>query len=177
MCSGYRDQSSIIFRDETPRTLERAQRRQPQLASPHSKAASYTVSQFPELPIWVYRNCTTWKYPLSLAAEDLAICHFYHSTLENLSYLDPTRELQAELPGLYAKSGPGSALRLATEAISYASSIDLVQGATELSRKCYVRAARAARSALQDLNQARSHQTLYAILLLCGYEVGFFFHH
>jgi hypothetical protein len=39
------------------------------------------------------------------------------------------------------------------------------------SRKCYVRAIKALKIAIQDFNEAGTDETLYAVLLLCGYEV------
>ncbi|KAM5357465.1 hypothetical protein ACJZ2D_016231 [Fusarium nematophilum] len=90
--------------------------------------------------------------------------------MDNLSDRDPAHYLHTQLPNLYARSDPGSALRLATEAISYATSTKLIEGATLLSRKRYVQAIKAIGKAIQDPIEARDDQTLYAILLLCGYE-------
>lgn len=166
-CSGYRDQSSLMFRDETTRTQEKSQR-QLRAHGLHAGSASSTTLSGPRTR-WA---AMTLALPLSTATEDVANCHFYHTTLANLSEQDPSRHLHAQLPGLYAKSHPGSALRLATEAISYSVSIELVPEASRLSRKRYIQATRAVRLALQDVQGVEDDQTLYAILLLCGYEVG-----
>jgi len=176
-CSGYRNQSNLTFRDETTRTREKFQQWQSRSHGSCPRSASNTA--FPAIhihaarvPVWMHGDCMTWTHPLSPAADDLVVCHFYHTTMENLSHQDPAHRLHTELPSLYTKSDPGSALRLATEAISYAASPKLVQEATQLSRKRYIQATRAVRNALQDLPEAGDDQTLYAILLLCGYEVG-----
>lgn len=121
----------------------------------------------------MHLGCVPWVDSLSPAAEDVAICHFYHNVLENLSDKDPTRHLHTQLPAVYAKSEPGSALRLATEAISYAASTKLAREPARIAKERYVQATRAVRTALYDAREAMSDQTLYAVLLLCGYEVSF----
>ena len=166
-CSGYRDQSSLMFRDETTRTVEKSQRWQSRVHGLHAGPASNTTLSAPRTRL----AGMTLAPPLSTATEDVITCHFYHTTLANLSEQDPSRHLHAQLPGLYAKSHPGSALRLATEAISYSVSTELVPEASRLSRKRYIQATRAVRLALQGVQGVEDDQTLYAILLLCGYEV------
>lgn len=155
-CSGYRDQSSLVFRDETTRTQEKSQRQSRTHGLDPRSASNAAIAL---------------TYSLPVEREDIVTCHFYHTTLETLSERDPSHHLHAQLPGLYAKSHSGSALRLATEAISYATSTNLVPEGAQLSRKRYVQATRAVRFALQNAQEAGDDQTLYAILLLCGYEV------
>ncbi|QPC65932.1 hypothetical protein HYE67_008163 [Fusarium culmorum] len=107
---------------------------------------------------------------LRTSKEDVAINNFYNSTVENLPNEDPTRHLHQQLPSLYFQSQQGSVLRLATEAISYASAVNLIPEAVQLSGKSYTRALSALRTALQDPNLPFSDEMLYAVLLLCGYE-------
>jgi hypothetical protein len=152
-CPGYRDQSDLMFRDETFKTQQRVRQRR---APPHGS--------YPGSKISVYS-----MYP---SMQDFAVCHFYHTTMENLSDEDPVRSLHTLLPSLFADSQPGSPLCLATEAISYAASSRLVQEAMQLSRKRYVQAIKAIGKAIQDPTEVSNDQTLYAILLLCGYEVS-----
>lgn len=86
---------------------------------------------------------------------------------------DPVRGLQRYLPELYAKSVPGSALRLAAEAISFVASRAVVPTANLLCRQRYVQAVQAVGRAIRDPLMVKQDETLYAILLLSGYEVSF----
>ncbi|RGP63727.1 c6 zinc finger [Fusarium sporotrichioides] len=107
---------------------------------------------------------------LRTSKEDVAITNFYNSTVDNLPNEDPTRHLHQQLPSLYFQSQQGSVLRLAVEAISYASAANLIPQAVQLSGKLYIKALSALRTALQDPKLPFSDETLYAVLLLCGYE-------
>jgi hypothetical protein len=111
---------------------------------------------------------------LSPSAEDFAICQFYHTTLQNLRQEDHARYLHMQLPALYHQSDKESALRYATQAISYASSTKFGDSVAQLSRKPYMQAIRAVRKSIRNPAEIKSDQTLYAILLLCGYEVSSF---
>ncbi|QPC74704.1 hypothetical protein HYE68_005456 [Fusarium pseudograminearum] len=108
---------------------------------------------------------------LRTSKEDVAISNFYNSTVDNLPNEDPTRHLHQQLPSLYFQSQQGSVLRLAVEAISYASAVNIIPQAVQLSGKSYTKALSALRAAIQDPNLPFSDETLYAVLLLCGYEV------
>lgn len=169
VCSGYRDQLNLAFRDETAKTRERSQRLQ---LRAHSIRSAGKATRPSGVSRWANGDSLVWASLPSPSAENLVICHFYSATMENLSDQDPARHLHSHLPNLYARSDPGSALRLATEAISYAVSLKLVPDATQLSRRRYIQATRAVRTALQDLHEAGTDHILYAILLLCGYEVA-----
>ena len=114
----------------------------------------------------------TW---LSPSVEDIVICDFYHSTLEQLSNEDDTRFLHAQLPALYSKSPLGSALRLSTQAIAFAHSMKAGHTAAEMSRERYVLAVKAVEKAIRDPVEVKADQTLYAILLLSGFEVRILF--
>lgn len=163
-----------MFRDETTRTRTRFRQWHARTGGSASISA-IDVSLSPLFTAdskWIQRNCVTLTYQLSLPAEDTVVSHFYHTIMANLSDEDPVRYLHSQLPNLYASSDPGSALRLATEAISYAASTKRVRKAAILCRKRYVQAIKAIGKAIQDPTEVRNDHTLYAILLLCGYEVS-----
>lgn len=174
-CSGYRNQLDLTFRNETARTRVKVQRGELRKNGSCARSAgglTFSSAHATAVSTGTHYGHEVWAYNLSPAAEDVVICHFYHTTLANLSHLDPTRHLHLQLPSLYAKSKPGSALCLATEAISYAASMRLARQSAQVSRKRYVKAIEAIRTDLQDVREAGTDQTLYAVLLLCGYEVG-----
>ncbi|VUC36783.1 unnamed protein product [Clonostachys rosea] len=152
-CAGYRDQSKLMFRDETLRTQDRARRR-------HVGKGPNFLNHLTPPP-----SCF-----LTPQIQDIAVCYFYSTTLSNLSEKDPARQLQMYLPSLYAKSRIGSALRLATESISHVLVPSLVPDSKLTARKRYDEALVAIQHAIQDPIQAKADETLYAVLLLCGYE-------
>ncbi|CAH0046140.1 unnamed protein product [Clonostachys solani] len=152
-CVGYRDQSTLMFRDETVRTQIKAQRRH--------------AGRDPNFP---HHLAPPPSSLLSPQSQDIAVCYFYTTTLSNLSEKDPARQLQMHLPSLYAKSRIGSALRLATESISHVLIPHLVPESKRTASKKYDAALIAIQHAIQDPIQVKTDETLYAVLLLCGYE-------
>ncbi|KAH7176944.1 C6 zinc finger protein [Dactylonectria macrodidyma] len=171
-CAGYRDLSGLMFCDETSKTQQKIRRR-------HTSAQGSQCTLAPDITFTVIPtgdSLFTWRtpkistYSMSPSMLDFAICHFYHANLNNLSDKDPVHKLHTLLPALYAQSRPGSALSLATEAISYAASSRLAREAKLLSRKRYVQAINALKEAIQDPEEVSSDHTLYSILLLSGYE-------
>ena len=111
----------------------------------------------------------------ALTKDSLALGFFYTKTLENLPKSDHARYLHMNLSPLYLSSRPQSALRLAALAMSHIAysrygrdDCQLVQ----FSRKFYVQAISAVNIALRDPVEAITDETLYAVLLLCGYEVS-----
>ncbi|KAH7127954.1 C6 zinc finger protein [Dactylonectria estremocensis] len=171
-CSGYRDLSTLMFCDETSKTQQKIQRQHmPIQGSQQMLSPNVTFTVIPTQESSFTRKISKIPaYSISPSLQDFAIYHFYHANLNNLSDQDPVYHLHTLLPALYAQSRSGSALSLATEAISYASSSKLVPEATQLSRKRYGKAIKALKVALQDPVEVSSDQTLYAILLLSGYE-------
>ncbi|KAK1979189.1 C6 zinc finger protein [Colletotrichum cereale] len=171
-CLGYRNQTDLMFHNENTRTKARFR----QWHARTSGSASTSANNASLSPLFsagtnlMYSDPVTLTYSLSLPREEVVINYFYHTVLDNLSDEDPVRYLLTQLPNLYATSDPGSALRLATEAVSYASYTTLVPGAALLCRKRYVEAIKAIGQAIQDPAEVVSDQTLYAVLLLCGYE-------
>jgi hypothetical protein len=103
--------------------------------------------------------------------EEIAICHFYHSTVENLSTQDPTLSLHEQLPRLHSASRQGSSLHLALEAVSLVASAEIIPHAAQLGLTRYVKAVQALREAMQTEGLRSDYQSLYGVLLLCGYEV------
>lgn len=156
-----------MFRDESSRTQARFRQWHARTSAREDSAVSpLRTARF--LP-WVLGSPFSQSV-LSSSEEETVICHFYHTILHNLSPEDPVHFLHTQLPSLYGKSRTGCALRLATEAISYASSSRLFPEAALISRKRYVRAVQALGQAIQDPTEAASDHTLYAALLLSGYE-------
>ncbi|KAE9363957.1 hypothetical protein N431DRAFT_550626 [Stipitochalara longipes BDJ] len=105
--------------------------------------------------------------------EDLPICFFYQTTLEPLINADRARYLHLQLPLLFSRSDPASALHLATQAISLAAWARSRPGdlrASELSRRRYSQSLAAMNAAIRDPVKVKSDDTLYAVLLLSGYE-------
>lgn len=162
-CSGYRNQLDLMFRDESTKTHAKvarwAQRNNHRL-NPKTMAAPERC-----IPAAVSNLWST--------ADHSVIFRFYHYIRGNLSEKDPVRGLHEYLPGLYIESNPGSALRLAAQAISYATSTKLGQKNELLARRFYTGAIRAMSQAIQDPVEAMDEKTLYAVLLLSGYEVSF----
>ncbi|KAF4448230.1 hypothetical protein F53441_8337 [Fusarium austroafricanum] len=156
-CPGYRDQLNLLFRDETTKTREKIKQKQfyDQKTQRRMKNA---VTPF----MTVHR-------PLLASKDTIAICNFYHSTTENLSDEDPTMYLQQQLPNLHSTSSQGSVLHLALEAVSYAASMKIMPEANHLSQNRYLKAVRVLREAIHN-EKHNSDETLYGILLLCGYE-------
>ena len=104
--------------------------------------------------------------------EDVTLCYFYHTTLVSLPKHDNALFLHSQLPGLYTKSSPRSALRLAARAISFAFWNKLDPKIALTSRKYYSQALFTLQDAIQNPIQAKHDDTLYAVLLLSGYEVS-----
>lgn len=128
-------------------------------------------------PLFLQPNKYSLGGALSQSKEDLALCFFYQQTLENLVETDHARYLHEQLPTLFPRCGPNSALRLATVAIAFAVWSKSRQGlgpTLQCSRKRYVDAIGALNNAICDPREAKSDETLYAVLMLGGYEVGCF---
>ncbi|KAK2482305.1 hypothetical protein H9L39_04097 [Fusarium oxysporum f. sp. albedinis] len=167
ICSGYRDQSSLLFRDETSKTKDKIRQRK---RSKHDRE-THCLKNADSLVM----ETSSTKYgaphpPLLPSKEEIAICHFYHSTVENLSIHDPTLSLQEQLPRLHAECRQDSALNLALEAVSLVASAEIIPHATQLGLNRYLKAVRVLKEAIQTEHLGSNHQALYGVLLLCGYE-------
>jgi hypothetical protein len=163
-CSGYRDPLELMFHDESAATKKKASFSL-ENSQANVRSLVHTMCNDSE-------QCQSFGASLPASVEDFAICHFYHTILNNLQMEDNARYLHTQLPGLYFHSASESAIRLATQAIAYALSTKFGHDATQLSRRRYMHAIRAISKALQDPIEAQSDQTLYSILLLSGYEVS-----
>jgi hypothetical protein len=172
---GYRNQIDLIFRDENTRTEAKAQQSYKSAStSSLDLKAGQASSVLAPAKIHNTSSMLTQGFGISLSSpiEDVAVCEFYRCTLDSLSLEDDTRFLHLQLPALYTQSPLGSVLRLSAQAIAYASSKTLGHRATEMSRKQYVKAIKALGLAIKDPVEIKSDQTLYAVLLLCGFEVS-----
>ncbi|KAH7016389.1 C6 zinc finger protein [Microdochium trichocladiopsis] len=164
-CLGYRDQIDLIFRDETSQVQARSRQRRACTGTSSNCIRLHTSS-------WSHAFADVLQLPITLSPsmEDTVVSHFYHTTLETISDEDPVHFLHSQLPSLYARGSPKSALRLATEAISYAASRQYIRQGALVARERYVKAVKAIRQAVQDPVEAQDPAVLYAILLLSGFE-------
>jgi hypothetical protein len=108
------------------------------------------------------------------STEDLSLCFFYQTTLESLIDADRAQCLHLQFPTLFSQSKPGSALHLATQAISlalWAKSRPNDIDASRLSRTRFSQSLLAMKAAIRDPVEVKSDGTLYTVLLLSGYEV------
>ncbi|KAI8410830.1 hypothetical protein FOFC_10689 [Fusarium oxysporum] len=167
ICSGYRDQSSLLFRDETSKTKDKIRQRKRLKHGRETDCLKNADSSVIETSSTKHRAPHP---PLLPSKEEIAICHFYHSTVENLSIHDPTLSLQEQLPRLHAECRQDSALNLALEAVSLVASAEIIPHATQLGLNRYLKAVRALKEAIQAEHLGSNHQALYGVLLLCGYE-------
>jgi hypothetical protein len=162
-----------MFRSENKRTIEKAERsyvgsRESSLNLVDRTFSILLPEEFRNMGSTLPQHIST---SLSPSAEDIAVCDFYYTTLDNLSNEDDTRLLHMQLPALYSQSPLGSALRLATHAIAFACSTRFGHEAAKISRERYVTAVKAVEMAIRDPVEFKTDQTLYAILLLSGFEV------
>ncbi|KAE8441830.1 hypothetical protein EG329_004283 [Mollisiaceae sp. DMI_Dod_QoI] len=107
------------------------------------------------------------------SSEDRCLCFYYQNILESLKDAEPARYLHLQLPTLFCQSEAGSALHLATLAISYATwarSWPNDINTSKLSRTRYLQALLALNAAIRNPVEVKSDETLYAVLLLTGYE-------
>lgn len=107
---------------------------------------------------------------LAYCDEDVVVWHFHHTITDSLHRTDHAFHLHSELPDLYTRSSTRSALRLSTQAIAYAVSFRSGRSATRNAQRTYADACLAIRLALRSPREAVADETLYAVLLLSGYE-------
>ena len=177
-CLGYRDQLSLAFRDETRRTQRKARKTKfnHRSTSPiHRPSTPIDRSDLLHIPS-DNRNLHQmdgFGKHLPPPLEDSVVCHFYETTAASLPDEDHARYLHLLLPDLYNRSSPYSPLRLAAQAISYATSAKSRPNLAQRSSELYGQAISALNSAIRDPNQVKNDQTLYAVLLLSGHQVSF----
>ncbi|KAL2067745.1 hypothetical protein VTL71DRAFT_15841 [Oculimacula yallundae] len=167
-CTGYRDESDLIFRHTDPNASKKSLRsvKKDETSLPN-RTNSGILSQvgcerFTEGPSMI----------LLPPEQDRRLCYFYQSTMDSLVEADHTQYLHAQLPILVSRSKSGSVLQLATEAISLASwgKSPFGDDAAVSIRTSYTRALSALAASIRDPIEAKSDETLYAALLLEGYE-------
>lgn len=176
-CSGYRDQQDLMFRHTDVKSKERHRvsgmkdsKQPPAAASSQSSHDHYQMPARDESHFLLNGSGRT----LLPSKENLASCFFYQTTLEPLVDADHAQYLHLHLPSLFSQSVEDSALRLATQAISlavWAKSRPSDIHARRLSRIRYSQSLTAMKAAIQDPVEVKSDETLYAVLLLSGYEV------
>ncbi len=172
-CSGYRHQSNLTFRDEDYQNAREFQQWQSRSHRPYPRSAKQfsILRDSLQTPMSDYNDCMNITYQLSTTTEDFATCHFYHATLETCQI----KILHETFTPATRSRTPNAVLvlhcawqRQQSHSLRFTK---LLQEATQLSRKRYVQAIKAVRNALPDQQEATNDETLYAILLLCGYEV------
>lgn len=140
----------------------------------NSKRLSYTATKAGTDNRFFLSSIGAMGREILPSKEDLPLCFFYQTTLEPLINTDHARYLHLQLPTLFSRSEAGSALHLATQAISlaaWARSRPDDRNAGHLSRLRYLQSLLAMNTAIQDPVKVKSDDTLYAVLLLSGYEV------
>ena len=149
-CNGYRDLGSLVVCDET------------------EKVKNKHIQQEVRLSMKPIR--LDIGLALAYCSEDTAVWSFYHTTMSSLSKADHAYRLHCELPRLYSQSPLSSTLRLSTQAIAYAVTSKSNRLAAGSARKSCAHAMAAMRTTLRDTGKGSTDETLYAVLLLCGYE-------
>ncbi|PVH79815.1 C6 zinc finger protein [Cadophora sp. DSE1049] len=171
-CTGYRDTNDLIFRHTTPKFSKK------KICS----VANNGIARHSNTDLSKSHDCPeNERYlpprspgrTLLPSKEDQRLFFFYQTIMENLVDSDHTRYLHSQLPTLFSRSRSGSALHLATQAISYATwkksrSPGCDEGLTI--EKRYTQALAALAEAIRDPVEATSDETLYTVLLLSGYE-------
>lgn len=176
-CTGYRDQLDLMFHHEDVKSKARPER--PERRSNGAATSVWGFQSSHDLGGTKSRSNPQYFLcsisPSLLPSEqDLALCYYYETILETVPDADHSRYLHMQLPTLFSQSKPGSALHLATQAISqavWARSRPNDARASCISRKRYLQSLAALNAAIRDTVEVKSDQTLYAVLLLSGYEV------
>jgi hypothetical protein len=123
------------------------------LSHDHAGMRAGKKSQFP------FRGIDQVLLP---SKEDLSLCFFYQTTLESLIDADRAQYLHLQFPTLFSQSEPGSALHLATQAISlalWAKSQPNDIDASHLSRTRYSQSLLAMKAAIRDPVEAKSDES------------------
>lgn len=149
-CAGYRKHDELLVLDETAKTESKCLLR-------HKSIDTRLVQQ-------------QIDFPLDSSGGDRAVWRFYFTTIATLSKEDHSYHLHMELPTMYSKSHIHSALYLSTQAIAHASALKSGTSTTTKARLSYARAVEALCRAIEQPTEAAADETLYAALLLSGYE-------
>ena len=149
-CDGYRKVDELRVLDETGRTRSKCLQRR------HGRETRLN-------PLMV-------DLMLGPMSKDAVVWYFYYSTMATLTELDHSYHIHSELPKMYTSSHAESALCLSTQAIAHAAASRAGKSTLRNARRSYGLAISALNITLQDPRQAVADETLYAVLLLCGYE-------
>ncbi|KAG4428902.1 hypothetical protein IFR05_015616 [Cadophora sp. M221] len=169
-CIGYRDESDLIFRHTVPKPKEKSRNATTKRGDMLQSRTDPNVSHDSSGKERFTNGLTRVLLP---SKEDQRLCFFYQTTMEGLVDSDHTQYLHSQLPTLMSRSRSGSALNLAVQAISYAAwgrSRLKGNGVALPASKRYSQALSALATSIADPIQAKSDETLYAVLLLSGYE-------
>jgi Fungal Zn(2)-Cys(6) binuclear cluster domain len=148
-CTGYRDVALLVC-DETETVRSRALGR---AVRPGTKLDDLSIEQLPQY-----------------CARDVIVWQFYCQTKSSLPKSGHAYYLHSELPYMYSRSLSTSALHLSTQAIAYAVAAKSHKSAARFAREYYAKAISAMKLTLQDTQEVMADETLYAVLLLSGYE-------
>jgi hypothetical protein len=172
-CTGYREQVDLIFRPSYVNTKKKSLARKEEVGV-HEPVAHSHATVSPDLRVRAVKDSLSLSRVSLPFKDDLPLCYFYQTTLESLTDADRTRCLHLQLPNLLSQSRPGSVLNMATQAISLAMWARSRPGdvnASRSSRSRYAESLAIMSAALRDPERAIGDDTLYAVLLLSGYEV------
>ena len=181
-CPGYRDEQTLVFRDETKKVVTKAQ---PTKARKHSNvtspvppvesltSASSSPGRTPAPPEPSIAEILDVPRQLSLSLEEKANCYFFHNFVsKDIAY--PTGNL-SYLPIIYGQEFSESVLSEIVTAIGMAGIANLQNSPDAMiaARQKQVAVLRDVNVAIQDPENAKTDRTLMAVLLLGLFEVNF----
>lgn len=149
LCTGYRNVTLLIC-DETETVRSKALSRVVRIGT---KGDGLRIERLPQY-----------------CDGDVIVWQFYCKTKSSLPKSGHAYHLHSELPYMYSRSLSTSALHLSTQAIAYAVEAKSRKSAARLAREYYAKAISAIMSTIQDTEESVADETLYAVLLLSGYE-------
>ncbi|KAJ6043304.1 uncharacterized protein N7446_001499 [Penicillium canescens] len=177
-CPGYRDQLSLMFRDESQEVVRKAagskkSERAPRTVSPEGKTGVVVEPEFDfnvlrrlgsrPVEIQPSQDVETTKYE--------AICYFMRSNAIPGSFW--TSDLVSKF--LLQSGGPASQRAMQASVVATATAmLSRVRGLPSLqdvAHREYGSALRLLNTALSDMDQAKTNQTLGTVVLLAIYEV------
>ncbi|KAF2501011.1 hypothetical protein BU16DRAFT_449975 [Lophium mytilinum] len=171
-CFGYRDEQSMIFRDETRKVMQKARGRNFELSGKHSKPTSpesHIATQepshsTPETSLMTLAFLT----PSHFVEDDAASFFFYHYVLKEPAFANGLYDF---LPTLYSQ-GSSAVFQDIVTATGLAGLANLKRSSTLMhaARAKHSTALRSVNASLQNPETATSDSTLMAVLLLGLFE-------
>lgn len=179
---GYRDEQSLVFRDETKKVVRKAKAVKPQNRSLSSaeipRDEDANLSERSTMATDVALDLTTQKHgqivfrnsPI-LLDEQCACFFFHHFTYANCNNQKARLDF---LPRIYTQLSPGSPLADIIISIGMAAIANKVKCPEMMfaARRKQTSVLRATNLALQDREDARSDATLLTVLMLGTFEVN-----